>query len=62
MIDEVVVERAVAGHPVYMSPEERREAIRQLQRQGYGATRIARHLGMHTKTVERAIANIPETP
>jgi transcriptional regulator with XRE-family HTH domain len=52
-IDEVVVQRALAGRPVTLSRPERVEAVRRLTAAGRSAADIAAVLGVDDRTVQR---------
>ncbi|ABW14411.1 transcriptional regulator, LuxR family [Parafrankia sp. EAN1pec] len=60
-IDEVAVERAIAGEPPErMSIAERHHAIRRLHGKGPSAREIARRLSISSRTVQRHVALIRE--
>lgn len=53
--DEIAIQRAMDGHRLRLTPLERREAARRLDRRGHTRAEIAERLGCCTRTVERAI-------
>lgn len=53
VVDPVAVELAVDGHRPVLTPAERVEAVRLLNRRGLSDPRIADHLGCAPETVLR---------
>lgn len=54
LLDEVVVQRALAGDlSTRLSLAERREAIRRLSAEGWSGPRIAAHLEISLRSVDR---------
>lgn len=52
-VDEMAVERAVAGDPVDLTVAERREVVRRLHAQGFNDVQIARRAGFTDRTALR---------
>lgn len=57
-VDEAVVLRLLAGHPVQAKIVERTEAIARLDAYGYSAEQIAQRLRMSQRTVVRHRARL----
>lgn len=56
VLDEIAIERRLAGEPIALSTAELREAARQLAARGCTATTIAKRLGMSGASVNQALA------
>ena len=60
-VDEVAVERAVAGEPMHLTRQEQRIAIAALLRYGKRPAYISRVLRMNHSTVLREVQNLART-
>jgi DNA-binding NarL/FixJ family response regulator len=60
-VDEVAVERAVAGEPMQLTRQEQRIAIAALLRHGKTPAYISRVLRMNHSTVLREVQNLART-
>lgn len=52
-LDEIAIERAMAGDPVPLQPTERIEAVRRLTARHYSTAQIAERLGISPRSVAR---------
>lgn len=52
-LDEIAIERAMAGDGVHLTRAERREAVRRLTALGYSARSISDRLSITTRSVNR---------
>jgi hypothetical protein len=52
-VDDVAIERAMAGDRVHLRPVERAEAVRRMTASGLSAAEIAVRLGVSDRTVDR---------